>query len=72
MDDETPVGTVNGVNTIFTCRRLPHPGSLKVYRGGARQRVTEDYTISEHGKKITFLTAPQVGEIILLDYRITS
>lgn len=67
MDDETPAGTVNGVNTVFTLVKYPVNGSLKVFRGGARQRVTEDYTLA--GRTITFTIAPQVGEILLADYR---
>ena len=67
IDDETPSGTVDGVNTIFNLAKAPIKNSLKVYRGGARQRITEDYTLS--GNVITFLIAPQVGEILLVDYR---
>lgn len=67
IDDETPTGTVNGTNKIFTVSKSPVVGSLKVYRGGARQRVTEDYTLSD--KTITFTLAPQVGEILLVDFR---
>ncbi len=66
-DDETPTGIINGVNTTFTLSQTPLAGSLKVYRGGARQKVTEDYTLS--ATTITFILAPQVGEIILCDYR---
>lgn len=66
-DDETPSGTIDGVNTTFTISKTPISGSLKVYRNGARQRITEDYTFT--GKTITFIIAPQVGEIILVDYR---
>lgn len=69
IDDETPVGTINSVNTVFTINNPPSPvSSLKVYRGGARQRITEDYTFS--GSTLTFVVAPQVGEIILCDYRV--
>lgn len=67
IDDETPTGTVNGVNTNFVLADTPLVGSLKVFRGGARLRVTEDYTLSD--KTITFTIAPQVGEILLCDYR---
>lgn len=72
IDDETPTGAVDGANTNFVLRYVPAKGSLKVYRGGARQRITEDYTLS--GKTITFLVAPQLDgdgnpEIILCDYR---
>jgi len=69
VDDEVPAGTINGTNTVFTVARLPFRGSLKLYRGGARQRVTEDYTLSADQKTVTFLIAPQVGEILLVDYR---
>ena len=69
VDDEVPAGTINDANTVFTVARLPFRGSLKIYRGGARQRVTEDYTLSADQKTITFLIAPQVGEILLVDYR---
>jgi hypothetical protein len=69
IDDETPTGTVNGVNTDFVLGHAPSPvGSLKVFKGGTRMRLTEDYTFS--GQMITFLIAPVVGEIILCDYRI--
>ena len=68
IDDETISGVVNGTNTVFTLSRTPETGSLKVYRGGSRQRVTEDYTF-DGNKTITFTIAPQVGEILLADYR---
>jgi hypothetical protein len=69
IDDETPTGTINGTNKIFTLASSPNPiSSLKVYRGGARQRITEDYTLS--GKTITFTIAPVSGEVILCDYRV--
>jgi hypothetical protein len=66
---ETPSGTINGVNTDFVLNLTPSPtDSLTVYRGGAVQTLTEDYTLS--GKTITFLVAPVVGEIIRCDYLI--
>ena len=68
IDDETPTGTINGTNKDFTINNTPSPtSSLKVFRGGARQRITEDYTLS--GKTITFIIAPVDGEIITVDYR---
>lgn len=69
IDDETPTGTVNGVNKDFTLSHTPSPTtSLKVYVNGQRMRVTEDYTIS--GVTISFVTAPPTGSIILCDFRI--
>lgn len=68
IDDETPVGSVNGTNTIFTISRTPVPTeSLKIYVNGQRMRITEDYTLSV--KTITFNTAPPTGSIILVDLR---
>lgn len=69
VDPYIPTGTINGVNTDFTLIKTPNPsGSLKVYRGGALQSLTEDYTLS--GVTITFLVAPVVGEIIKVEHRI--
>jgi seryl-tRNA synthetase len=68
IDDETPTGDVDGVNTEFTLANTPSPAtSLKVYLNGQRMRVTEDYTLS--GKTLTFLSAPLTGSILLVDYR---
>lgn len=65
IDDETPSGTQDGSNKAFLLSKAPI--GLKLYRGGARQRITEDYTLS--GKTVTFLVAPVVGEILLADYK---
>lgn len=68
IDDETPTGTVNGINTAFVLAGAPNPSSsLKVFINGQRLKLTTDYTFSV--KTITFLTAPQVGDIISVDYR---
>jgi len=67
VDDETPSGTLNGVNTEFKLAKTPFTGSLKLYRNGQRLRITEDYTLS--GKTITLLVAPASDEILLADYR---
>ncbi|MEK9207964.1 MAG: hypothetical protein AAB922_05750 [Patescibacteria group bacterium] len=68
IDDETPTGTVNGVNTTFTIKDVPNPvSSLKVYVNGQRMRVTTDYTFA--GVTITFVTAPPTSSTILVDYR---
>lgn len=67
IDSETPTNSGDDIN--FTLAQKPSPAtSLKVYRGGARQRLTEDYTFS--GQTITFLTPVQAGEILTVDYRI--
>lgn len=67
VDDENLVGTLNGVNSVFTISKTPISGSVKIFRGGSRQRVGEDYTISN--RTITFIIPPVVGEILLADFR---
>ena len=67
VDDDSLTGTKNDVNTTFTLSKAPVNGSLKLYRGGSRQRVTEDYTLS--GKTVTFVVAPSANEILCADYR---
>ncbi len=69
IDDETPSGTKNGVNTAFTINNTPNPTtSLKVYLNGQRLALTTDYTFS--GRTITFITAPLSTDTIKVDYRI--
>ena len=68
VDGETPSGLVNDSNTVFTLANTPVVGSVKVYLNGVRMKVTEDYTIS--GTTLTFTTAPQTDDNILVDYRI--
>lgn len=69
IDDETPSGLINGVNTDFTLTSIPNPStSLKVYLNGQRMRLTEDFTLSKN--TITFLTAPLTNSILLCDYRV--
>ena len=68
VDDETPTGTVNGSNKVFTVASTPKSGSLKVFANGQRVKGGgEDYTLS--GVTITFVTAPPTNSIILVDYR---
>jgi len=68
VDDETPSGSVNGVNKVFTIERTPATGSLKVYKDGQRMKITEDYTF-DNNKEITFVDAPLTDSIITVDYR---
>jgi len=69
IDDETPTGTINGVNADFVLNNTPSPStSLKVFVNGQKFKLTDDYTFS--GKTITFLTAPPTNSLILCDYRV--
>ncbi|KKK55513.1 hypothetical protein LCGC14_3073790, partial [marine sediment metagenome] len=69
LDPYTPTGTVNGTNTDFVLKKPPNPtASLKVWLGGSLRSLTEDYTLSN--RTITFLIAPQTGEILKVEHRI--
>jgi hypothetical protein len=68
VDDETPSGDINGVNTDFVIDYVPSPSnSLKVYKDGQRMKLAVDYTFT--GQTITFLSAPLTDSIITCDYR---
>ena len=69
IDPYTPTGTQNGTNKDFGLTRTPNPPeSLQVFRGGALQSLTEDYTLSD--KTVSFLVAPAAGEILKVTHRI--
>ena len=63
IDDENLIGT----GTAFTLAQLPITGTLKLYRGGAKQSVANgDYTIS--GKNITLAVSKAAQEVLTADY----
>lgn len=61
---EVPAGS----GTAFTIAHNPIAGTVRLYRGGARQEagIGNDYTIS--GANITLAFALSTGEILLADY----
>lgn len=69
IDAETPAGTPDGTTAVFLLAHAPVAATLHLYRNGLRQSLL-DYTIS--GNTITFLDGaiPQLGDILLADYRL--
>ena len=67
---ETPAGTLNGVNTIFTVASTPIVGSEEVFLNGLLQEpgAGNDYTIS--GATITYLAAPVSTDRLRVNYRV--
>lgn len=65
---ETPTGTVNGSNTDFTMAATPLSNTDCIYLNGVLQNAggANDYTLS--GAVITFNTAPESGDVILVNY----
>lgn len=66
-DRETPSGTVNGSNTVFTLANTPTAGSEHIWVDGVLQTYTTDYGLS--GTTITFVSAPLTGSVIVSSYR---
>lgn len=66
INNETPTGDINGVNTDFVLANEVESGSERIFVNGMRMQLTGDYTISS--QTITFLTAPPTGSVILVDY----
>ncbi len=60
--EEIPTGS----GTVFTLAHTPIAGTLRVYRGGARQRLGDDYTIATNNLTLSISLA--VGEILVVDY----
>lgn len=69
-DGETPAGTIDGVNKVFTLAHAPSPAlSLELFNNGMAQHAGggNDYTLS--GLTITFTVAPVIGATLLAWYR---
>lgn len=63
---QTPTGTVNGVNTVFTTATAYRTGTLRVYVNGIRQKTS--YFSETTSTTFTFTTAPSTGDEVLVDY----
>lgn len=63
---ETPTGSINGSNTVFSVANVVVVGTEMVFLNGLLQYKTIDYTIS--GSTITFIIAPFTGDHILITY----
>lgn len=68
-DNETPSGTINGSNAVFTLAHTPSPtASLQLFLNGAFQTAAgTDYTLAT--ATITFGSAPLTGSILRAFYR---
>lgn len=71
VDQETPAGTLDGTNVVFTLTNTPAPtNGLVLFRNGIVQKAGGfDYTLS--GNTITFVdgATPQPGDTLLAWYR---
>ena len=65
--DETPNGTVDGVNRVFTLSTNIIDNSEIVRIGGQVQEATTDYTLA--GRTITFVVAPATNERVRVKFQ---
>ena len=73
VDSETPGGTINGTNLTFTTSQAANPPiSLRLVRNSLTLVAGLDYTLS--GTTISFVSGaqPQVGDVLLANYRLGS
>ena len=71
MDNDAPVGLVDGANTSFALSGTPSPaGSLAIYRNGILMKSGQDFTLA--GNSIQFVpgAVPQPGDTLLASYRL--
>lgn len=64
--NETPAGTVDGVNTIFTTSVLPITNTQELFRNGVLQEPGMDYVLI--GQTITFANPPIVNDVLRIVY----
>jgi len=71
-DGETPSGTMDGTNAVFTLSASPSPASsLQLFRNGLAQMSGIDFTLS--GNAVTFLNGnvPKSTDILQAFYRVS-
>lgn len=69
VENEVPGGAVNGINVNYSISFTPvSEASVKIYKNGMRQKGGGvDYSVS--GTTIVMATAPETGDLLLVDYR---
>jgi hypothetical protein len=67
ITNETPGGVINGTNTVFTTSRPFQGTDLNAYLNGLRQRLNQDFTIS-NANTFVMTDAPLVGDTLNVDY----
>jgi len=68
-DNETPSGSVDGINDTFTLLNIPISNSLHLYSNGSRQAPITDYTLSTNTIIFTPSSIPISESILLADYK---
>ena len=67
VDDEIPIGDIDGINVIFTLANTPVTNSLKLFLNGQKLLNIDDFTYT--GDTITMINIPHTGDSFTADYR---
>ena len=70
--NETPGGTINGSNTVYTTASTFATGSLKVYLNGQRLGPGSGIDFVEATQGFTMQYAPATGDVLVVDYETTN
>lgn len=65
--NETPGGTLDGSNAVFTTAYAYIANSTRLFLNGQRMQLLGDY-IESDTQEITFVEAPHTGDILTIDY----
>jgi hypothetical protein len=69
-DSEVPLGSIDGINQVFTLAGTPMPASsLRVFRNGLLQKAGVDYDLSVNTITFTSVSIPTAGDILQVWYR---
>ena len=63
---ETPIGTIDGINLLFSLAAVPTTGTEHVYLNGLLQVPQGDYLLTTN--QLEFVSAPTIGDRILVTY----
>lgn len=70
VDNEIPVGSINGTNITFTLSAIPSPvSSLVVFRNGIALHSNLDYMVSSNTLTFQNVAIPQTGDVVKLQFR---
>ena len=70
VDNETPSGTIDGVNDTFTLTYLPSPAiSLQLFKNGQLLYKDVAYTLTSQNIVMAADYIPQVGDLLRASYR---
>jgi hypothetical protein len=73
VDQETPTGTLDGVNSAFTLANPPNPStSLALYRNGLLLSQNLDYSIANSSVTFQSGAVPRAGDTLLANYRLAA